>query len=311
MFKERIELLKRRLSSCDLCPHGCGVDRRRGEVGFCRATDEIQIAHVGLHFGEEPPISGSRGSGTIFFTHCNARCVYCQNYQISQQPEQIPTRILSAAQLADEMLLLERAGAHNVNLISPTHVAAGVAEALFAARERGLSIPVVYNSNGYDAVPTLRCLEGLIDVYLPDIKYSQDAAAMNYSGVQRYVAANRRAIGEMYRQVGNLVLDEHGIARRGLLVRHLVLPGGQAGSRDSLRFLRSLSPDVTVSIMAQYTPQHRAAEFPPLERRISAAEYEQVVDCALALGLEQCFVQELECSDAMVPDFRKASPFEG
>jgi putative pyruvate formate lyase activating enzyme len=309
--KGRALSLKERLSSCDVCPHRCRVNRVAGETGFCGATDEIVVVHSGLHFGEEPPISGSHGSGTIFFARCNARCVYCQNYQISQCVEEIPTRTLSPEELADEMLALERSGAHNVNLVSPTHVIAQVAEGLCIAREKGLSIPVVYNTNGYDAVETLRCLEGLIDVYLPDVKYSDDAVAKAHSGIGRYVEVNRRAIAEMFRQVGNLAVDREGIARQGVLVRHLVLPEDLAGSKDSLAFLAALSKEMVVSIMAQYSPQHKARNLPPLDRRISAAEYERVLDWAWELGLDRCFVQEVESSETLVPDFTKADPFVG
>jgi len=309
-IRERALSLRSRLSSCDICPHRCRVNRVEKETGFCGATDEIVVAHVGLHFGEEPPISGTKGSGTIFFARCNARCVYCQNFQISQRADEIPTRTLRPDELAEEMLALQRRGVHNVNLVSPTHVIAQVAESLCIARENGLSIPIVYNTNGYEAVETLRCLEGLIDVYLPDIKYSDDAVAKVYSGVDGYVGINRKAIAEMYRQVGNLAFDPDGIAQRGVLVRHLVLPEDLAGSRASLAFLASLSGEMVVSIMAQYSPQHRAPDMPPLDRRISDAEYERVLDWALELGLDRCFVQDFESSETLLPDFRKANPFE-
>jgi putative pyruvate formate lyase activating enzyme len=308
-IKERARSLKSRLSACDICPHACRVDRTRGEKGLCRTTDAIVVAYSGLHFGEEPPISGTKGSGTIFFANCNLRCVYCQNYQISQYADEITTRTLSPDELADEMLALQRKGAHNINLVSPTHVMGQVAEALCIAREQGLSIPIVYNTNGYDAVETLRCLEGLIDVYLPDIKYSDDAIARSCSGISDYVEVNRQAIAEMFRQVGNLVCNRRGVAQRGLLVRHLVLPEDRAGSKDSLAFLASLSTRMVVSIMAQYAPQHKARNLPPLHRKITEAEYETVLDRAWELGLERCFVQEYESSEVLVPDFRKANPF--
>lgn len=308
-MREQVSLLKKRFVSCDLCPHRCRVNRRAGEVGFCGSGAEVVVAHSGLHFGEEPPISGERGSGAVFFTRCNMRCVYCQNYQISQRPHLIPKRALSPADLAEEMLALQAQGAHNINLVSPTHVIAQAAESICIARERGLSLPIVYNTNGYDAVDTLRCIEGLIDIYLPDIKYSDDAMARAYSGVERYVAVNRRAIREMFRQVGNLTLDEHGVAQRGLLVRHLVLPGDIAGSDESLAFLASLSQDMVVSIMAQYSPQFKARGMSLLDRKITPAEYDRVVDEALALGLENCFVQECESSETLLPDFRREAPF--
>lgn len=308
--REQVRLLKKRLVSCDLCPHRCRVNRLADEVGFCGSGAEIEVAHSGLHFGEEPPISGVRGSGAIFFTRCNMRCVYCQNYQISQRPHLIPKRALSPFELAEEMLALQAQDAHNINLVSPTHVVAQAAESICIARERGLSLPIVYNTNGYDAVDTLQCLDGLIDIYLPDIKYSDDAAARAYSGVERYVAVNRRAIREMFRQVGNLALDEHGIARRGLLVRHLVLPDDVAGSSDSLAFLASLSQDMVISLMAQYSPQFKARGMPPLDRKITLAEYDRVLDEALALGLGNCFVQECESSETLLPDFRRETPFD-
>jgi len=267
------------------------------------------VAHVGLHFGEEPPISGSNGSGTIFFAHCNLRCVFCQNHQISQGTGNLAVRYLSDYELADEMLSVEKRGAHNVNLVSPSHVVAQIASAITIARGRGLRIPVVYNTNGYDAVDTLRELDGLIDIYLPDIKYSSEEAAEACSAVSDYVPVNRRAIAEMFRQVGNLLLDDDGLARRGLLVRHLVLPENLAGSRASLAFLASLSPEMVVGLMSQYSPQHRADEVPALSRRITYEEYERVIDWALELGLENCFVQELESTQLLVPDFGSEEPF--
>jgi putative pyruvate formate lyase activating enzyme len=308
-LKDRALPLKSRLSSCDICPHACRVNRLNKETGFCRSTDDIVIAHSGLHFGEEPPISGTKGSGAIFFVNCNLRCVYCQNFQISQRTEETRTRRLSPDDLADEMLALQQRGAHNINLVSPTHVIAQVAESLCIARQRGLSIPIVYNTNGYDAVETLQCLEGLVDIYLPDIKYSDNRLAKSYSGIAHYVEVNRRAIREMFRQVGNLTFDRQRIAQRGILVRHLVLPKDRAGSKESLVFLASLSPEMHISIMAQYSPQFKAKNIPPLNRRISYTEYETVLDDALALGLDHCFIQELESSESLLPDFRQVDPF--
>jgi len=208
------------------------------------------------------------------------------------------------------MLTLQRRGAHNINLVSPTHVIAQVAESLCIAREKGLAIPIVYNTNGYDAVETLQCLEGLIDIYLPDVKYSDDALAKSYSGIDHYVEISRKAITEMFRQVGNLTFNRQGIAQRGILVRHLVLPENCAGSEESLAFLSSLSEEMVISIMAQYSPQYKAKNIPPLDRKISDAEYEVVLDCALRLGLDRCFIQACESSETLFPDFSKANPFE-
>lgn len=301
--------LLERLSSCDLCPRRCRVNRRAGEKGFCRTAEDVEIAHIGLHFGEEPPISGWRGSGTIFFAHCNLRCVFCQNYQISQCADEIDTWLANPEELADAMLELERRGAHNINWVSPSHVVAQAAAGLCIARERGLSIPVVYNTNAYDALDTLQALDGLIDIYMPDIKYSDNAMAKRYSGVDDYVEVSRQAIAEMFRQVGVLELDENGIARRGVLVRHLVMPEDVAGSRDSLEFLASLSRDMAISLMAQYHPRYKARQMPPIDRPITPAEYEAVLEYALELGLENCYVQQIDSHEVLLPDFRRKRPF--
>jgi putative pyruvate formate lyase activating enzyme len=310
-IREQALSLRDRLSSCDLCPRRCGVNRLDGETGFCKTAHDVLIAHIGLHFGEEPPLSGSRGSGTIFFASCNLRCVFCQNYQISQCFDDIPIWLASPQELADRMLKLQDRGAHNVNWVSPTHVVAQAAEALCIARDRGLAIPVIYNTNGYDAVDSLQCLEGLVEIYLPDIKYSDNEMAKRYSGVDDYVGVNRQAIAEMYRQVGTLRMDRDGIAQQGVLVRHLVLPQDAAGSEESLRFLASISTDIAISLMSQYSPQYKARSIPPLDRRVSVREYERVVDHALELGLENCFIQQLGSSDVLVPNFRKRRPFAG
>lgn len=307
---QQVAALKQRLAACDLCPQRCGVDRLSGQVGLCRTGELAPIAHAGLHFGEEPPISGTRGSGTIFFANCNLRCVFCQNYQISQCADQISIQEMPPDALAAKMLALQRIGAHNINLVSPSHVVAQIAEALVIARRQGLGIPTLYNTNGYDSTGSLRALDGLIDIYLPDIKYSSDEVARAYSGAKGYVVANRAAIEEMSRQVGNLAVDDDGIALSGVIVRHLVLPNSLAGSRESLDFLASLSRDIVVSLMSQYAPQFKACGMPPLDRRITPAEYQEVVDYAWDLGLENCLVQEMKSSDTFLPDFRDDNPFD-
>ncbi len=303
--------LQERLAACDLCPRRCGVNRHEGEKGFCRTAADVELAHIGLHYGEEPPISGVRGSGTIFFAHCNLRCVFCQNYQISQCADEIDTWLANPEELADAMLALERRGAHNVNWVSPSHVVAQAAAALCIARDKGLSIPIVYNTNGYDALDSLQALDGLVEIYMPDIKYSDDAMARRYSGADDYVTVSRQAIAEMYRQVGNLQVDDAGVAQRGLLVRHLVMPADVAGSRASLEFLASLSQNIVISLMSQYSPQYKATAIAPIDRRLSHAEYDAVLDYALELGLENCFIQQLESSDVLVPDFKQERPFAG
>ena len=298
------------LAHCECCPRKCGVDRLAGKTGFCRIAAGVQIAHAGLHHGEEPPISGTRGSGTIFFAGCNLRCVFCQNYQISQEFESSQTRTLTTDDLADEMLRLADAGAHNINLVSPSHVIFQAADAIVAAKARGLSIPIVYNTNGYDSVDALRQVRGLVDIYLPDIKYLSNDLARRYSGAPDYADVIPGVLREMLDQVGHLELDDSGIARRGLLVRHLVLPGHTDDSRRCLAFLAHLSPAVHVSIMSQYSPQYRAAGYPEINRPLTVREYDEVTDYAVELGLENAFVQELGSRHRYLPDFDRDRPFE-
>jgi len=279
-------------------------------MGFCRIGAGVQIAHADLHFGEEPPISGTRGSGTIFFAGCNLRCVFCQNYQISQEFQPRETKVLTPDSLAEEMLRLAAAGAHNINLVSPSHVVFQAADAIVAAKARGLTIPIVYNSNGYDSVDALRQIRGLVDIYLPDIKYLSNHLAQHYSAVSNYADVIPGVLREMLDQVGHLELDDDGIARRGLLVRHLVLPGAVDNSRRCLAFLAELSPAIHVSLMSQYSPRHRAAQYPPLDRPLTFREYDKVTDYALELGLENAFIQELDSRRRYLPDFDRDRPFE-
>jgi len=290
------------LRHCSLCPRRCGVDRAAGETGFCRAPARPKVALADLHFGEEPCLTGTAGSGTVFFSHCNLRCAFCQNFEISQEDL---GRTLDADRLARIFVDLQDRGAHNVNLVSPTPYAPGVARAVRRARDLGLSVPVVYNTGGYENVEVLELLEGLVDVYLPDLKYGSEEPARRYSGAPDYFAVATAAIKEMYRQVGAPVLDENGLIRRGLIIRHLVLPGHVA---DSLRVLEwiaaNLPPAVYVSLMAQYFPTHRAVAMPPLDRRVTAGEYGQVVGRLMDLGLDNGYVQEREAAtDEYVPDF--------
>ncbi|MEN6336588.1 MAG: radical SAM protein [Phycisphaerales bacterium] len=298
------------LAKCECCPRKCGVNRLEGKTGFCRIGADVSISYAGLHFGEEPPISGTRGSGTVFFAGCNLRCVFCQNHQISQDFEPTQMTVLTTDGLAAEMLRLAEAGAHNINLVSPSHVVFQAADAVVAAKERGLSIPIVYNSNGYDSVDALQRIRGLVDVYLPDIKYLSNDPAKRYSAAADYAETIPGVLREMLDQVGRLELDENGIARRGLLVRHLVLPGCVDDSRRCLAFLAGLSPDIHVSIMSQYSPQYRAALHPEINRPLSVREYDEITDYAIELGLENAFIQELESRDRYLPDFDLDRPFE-
>ncbi len=297
-------------SQCHDCPRRCGADRRAGRSGFCRLGDETPIAWAGLHFGEEPPISGTNGSGTIFFAGCNLRCVYCQNHAISTPLSFRPFREVTPEELASEMLRLQDEGAHNINFVSPSHVVFRMARAVETARRRGLTIPVVYNSNGYDSPETLRTIRGLVDIYLPDIKYMDDSIALRFSRAVGYTDMIGAVLAEMLDQVGHLETDERGIAVRGLLVRHLVLPGQVENSRKCLRVVAALSPRTSVSILSQYSPRHRACSFPPLDRPITDREYDAVLEEALDLGLENAFVQELDSRENYLPDFTRENPFD-
>ena len=298
------------LAHCECCPRKCGVNRLEGRTGFCRIGADAMISYAGLHFGEEPPISGTRGSGTIFFAGCNLRCVFCQNHQISQDFQPGQMTVLTTDGLAAEMLRLAEAGAHNINLVSPSHVVFQAADAIVAARDKGLAIPIVYNSNGYDSVDALRQIRGLVDIYLPDIKYLSNDLARRYSAADDYAEVIPGVLREMLDQVGHLELDDDGIARRGLLVRHLVLPGCVDNSRRCLAFLAQLSPAIHVSIMSQYSPQHRAARYPEINRTLTIREYDEVTDYAIELGLENAFIQELDSRDRYLPDFDLDRPFE-
>ncbi|MBN1316444.1 MAG: radical SAM protein [Anaerolineales bacterium] len=298
------------LSTCTSCPRRCGADRLAGEIGVCRTGGGIQISYAGLHHGEEPPISGHRGSGTVFFTGCNLACVFCQNYQISQEFQNQRNRTLTVDEMAGEMLDLQDRGAHNINFVSPTHVVYPMADAILAARRKGLAIPVVYNSNGYDSVEALRQIRGLVDVYLPDIKYMDNELAQRYSKANDYANIIPGVLEEMQDQVGRLQMDEDGIATRGLLVRHLVLPGQLENSRRCLQILAGLDPGIFVSIMSQYSPQYKAQNYPEIDRTLTVAEYDEITDYALELNLENAFIQELESQEHYLPSFDLEQPFE-
>jgi len=291
-LEERIDAAYGLLESCRLCPRECGVDRLKNEkTGFCRSGLETVISSISPHFGEEPPLSGTKGSGTIFFTNCNLKCVYCQNYPISQMDN---GEERSIGELACQMLWLQEQGCHNLNLVTPTHYVPQILKSLGIAKERGFNLPIVYNSSGYDSVETLRLLDGIIDIYLPDMRYSDDAAALKYSSAPNYPEVNRAAIREMYRQVGNLVLDEQGIAKQGLIIRHLVLPGGISGTEEVMKFLSGeISTEVCISLMSQYFPAYKTSEYKELSRRVTAEEYEEAYQVMQKYGLENGWVQEL------------------
>ncbi|HVN94905.1 MAG TPA: radical SAM protein [Syntrophorhabdaceae bacterium] len=298
------------LERCELCPRRCGADRAAGERGFCGAAGKVRIAHYGPHHGEEPPISGRLGSGTIFFSFCNLRCIFCQNYQISHDGmgEEI-----SIEELTDLFFNLEGRGCHNINLVSPTPYTAHIAVAIRAARERGLKIPIVHNTNAYENVEALKLLDGLIDIYLPDFKYADPQVAEKLSGVPvslSYPDSAREAILEMKRQVGDLIV-KRGVAKRGLIMRHLVLPGGLAGSQEVFGWAaKNLGTGTFISLMSQYYPVHRAHTVDLLARKIRQEEYDEVVDYLVSEGFDNVFIQELESAPLFVPDFDKTEPFK-
>jgi putative pyruvate formate lyase activating enzyme len=289
----RIELAYQLLERCRVCPRECGVNRLKNDkLGFCRSGLNPIISSVSPHHGEEPPLSGTRGSGTIFFTNCNLRCAYCQNYPISQRGN---GEERTAGELACQMLWLQEQGCHNLNLVTPTHFVPQILKALGIAMLRGFDLPIVYNTSGYESREALRLLDGIVDIYLPDMRYSDNAVALKYSVAPDYPEINRAAIKEMFRQVGNLVLDENGMARQGLIIRHLVLPGGLSGTEGIMKFLAGeVSKDVYISLMSQYFPAYRAQEFGEINRRITPEEYEEAYRIMLKYGLENGWVQEIE-----------------
>ncbi|HIR47490.1 MAG TPA: radical SAM protein [Candidatus Caccousia avicola] len=292
------------IKACRLCPRLCGVPRTAQEgAGFCKMGADAVVARAALHFWEEPCLSGTRGSGAVFFTGCSLGCVFCQNEQISTRRE--VGKRLEPQELSEVFLRLEEQGAHNINLVNPTHFAPAIAQAL---RLRRPSVPVVYNSGGYDRVETLRSLEGLIDIYLPDLKYVSPALSLRYSGAENYPEAAKAAILEMLRQTGPPVFDEEGILQRGTIVRHLVLPSNTRNTSEVLSWLSQLPADsILVSLMAQYVPCGRASLFPEINRRITKREYEKVQDLLFSLDLDG-FVQE---RSSAVKDFIPPFNLEG
>ena len=292
-FQSRIDAAYELLESCRVCPRECGMNRLKNDkLGFCRSGLNPVVSSASSHHGEEPPLSGTKGSGTIFFANCNLRCVYCQNYPISQMgngAERTP------GELACQMLRLQEQGCHNLNLVTPTHFMPQILKALGIARERGFNLPVVYNTSGYESLDALRLLDGIVDIYMPDMRYSDDGIARRYSAAPDYPEANRAAVREMYRQVGNLVVDGNGIAKRGLIIRHLVLPNGLSGSESIMKFLaEEISKDVYISLMSQYFPAYKAPTMKELSRRITAEEYEEACGIMEKYGLENGWVQEFE-----------------
>jgi len=282
-LKNRVEQAKELLKECRVCPRDCKVNRLKDEKGYCKTGRNVYVASYFPHRGEEFPIRGFNGSGTVFFSYCNLGCVYCQNYDISQSGE---GREVSPEELAAIMLYLQEEGCHNINWVTPSHVVPQLLEALYIAAKKGLKIPIVYNTSSYDSLETLKLLDGVVDIYLADLKYLKEEYGRKYSKVKNYQEVARKAIKEMHRQVGDLKTDKNGIAYKGILVRHLVLPNDISTTKQVLEFLKNVSPDMHVNIMAQYYPYYNAFDYPEISRRITTKEYFDALDYAEKLGLK-------------------------
>ncbi|UCC66600.1 MAG: radical SAM protein [Deltaproteobacteria bacterium] len=286
-LEERIDALREILKECRLCPRECKLNRLDGEKGYCQAGADLTISSAFPHFGEEPPLVGHYGSGTIFLTNCNLRCIFCQNYDISHlgQGERI-----TGSELAQYMIGLQRRGCHNINFVTPTHYVPQIVAALPEAIGLGLEVPLVYNCGGYESLEVIRLLDGIVDIYMPDAKFSREEDATRYCNAPNYPQVMQKILLEMHRQVGDLMLDERGIAYRGLLIRHLVMPNGVAGTKETLSFIaKRLSVHSYVNVMDQYRPLHRSGEYPEIDRRITYREYREAIKIAKGEGLYRGF----------------------
>ena len=282
-----IELLQK----CEICPHKCKIDRTKNQVGRCKSKDTVKVALASIHNFEEPCISGRNGSGTVFFSNCNLSCEFCQNYEISQQGL---GKEISIERLAEIFIEQQLRGADNINLVSPTSYAAQIIEAIKIAKNNGLKIPIIYNTNGYENVETLKLLEGYIDVYLPDLKYAENDLAKKYSKIENYFEIATSAIKEMYRQVGKNEYDENGIIKAGIIIRHLILPNHTENSKKVLKWIAENMPkNITVSVMAQYFPTYKAKEIKDINRKITKYEYQKIENYLYSLDLENGYIQEM------------------
>lgn len=289
-LQEKSEKLYQALACCTLCPRNCRVNRLEGKFGFCKTGKKARVYSYFSHYGEEPAISGENGSGTIFFSNCNLRCAYCQNHEFSQLGK---GREVSEEELASFMLELQQEGCHNINFVTPTHNIPQILKALVLTVEKGLKIPLVYNSSGYDSVETLRLLEGIFDIYLPDARYGESAPALKYSQAKDYPAINKIALKEMHRQAGVAKLNNDDVIESGLIIRHLVLPNNLSSTDKIMRFIaQELSPDTYISLMSQYFPCHKAKDYPELSRRIRQEEYSAAMEIMYSCRLHNGWVQD-------------------
>ncbi|WMJ89307.1 radical SAM protein [Anaerocolumna sp. MB42-C2] len=292
------------LKDCTLCPRNCHIDRTVGQMGVCRETDELVVARATLHMWEEPCISGEKGSGTVFFSGCSLGCVYCQNHNIARG---LAGRNISIERLSDIFLELQDKGANNINLVTPSHFVVQIIKAIELAKAKGLQLPIVYNSSGYEKVETIKLLEGYVDIYLPDLKYKSGEISKKYSNAENYFQYATKAINEMVRQTGEPAFNEAGIMTRGVIVRHLALPGCLKDSKDIMEYLyETFGNHIYISIMNQYTPMPNVIQYPEINRKITEEEYDELIDYALYLGVENGFIQEGEtASDSFIPEFNE------
>lgn len=290
------------LENCEICPHRCKINRNDGQIGRCKCDDKIKIALASIHNFEEPCISGTKGSGTVFFSNCNLNCIYCQNYEISQLGK---GKEITIHELAEIFLDQQRNNVHNINLVTPTMYALQIIEAIKIAKKQGLNIPIIYNTNGYENIETIKLLNGLIDVYLPDLKYFSNTIAVKYSNANNYFKIATEAIKEMYNQVGTAKFDEEGIIKKGVIIRHLVLPNHIQNSKNILKWIKENMPeDVYVSVMAQYFPTYKAKEDAYINRKLTKKEYKEIENYLYTLNIENGYIQELgEHEEEYVPNW--------
>jgi putative pyruvate formate lyase activating enzyme len=306
-LKEKVSQLKELLRDCVLCPRQCHVDRTKGELGYCRLPAKMVMNCALAHHGEEPPLSGQNGAGTIFLSSCNLFCIYCQNYQISHN---VDGKELDARQIADVMLDLQKQRCHNVEPVTPTPQTPLIMEALLMARAENLKIPFIYNCGGYENPETIKLLDGMVEIYLPDFKYGLEEDSIMFSSAPEYPRFALDSVKQMVKQVGDNLELKNGVAHRGIIIRHLVLPGRIENSKEVLRLIKKkISKSVFLSLMSQYTPIAKVRQHPILKRRITKNEYEQVTDYALKLGFDNIFVQEVN-DDELTPDFNSDNPFD-
>ncbi|MBL0109290.1 MAG: radical SAM protein [Ignavibacteria bacterium] len=316
-LSERSETLEAMLSDCDICPKDCKVNRLKNEIAACYSGREPVVSSYCIHHGEEPGLSGSEefsnenGIGNIFFGNCNLRCVYCQNYEISQNHKAEKKNEVTIERLAEMMIELQNKSVNAIGFVSPTHFVPQIVSAVKIAVDNGLNLPLVYNTNSYDSVRVLKLLDGIFDIYLPDIKYSEDEYGYKYSKIKNYVSYSQAAIAEMHRQVGSDLIIENGLIKRGMIIRHLILPNDIAGSYDTLKFISGLDKNISLSVMSQYYPVHKALTTDLLSRNIRQREYEKVIDWMDGFNLDNGYLQEFESENYYRPDFNdRAEPFK-